>query len=259
MSPSSPLSGQAAAKPKAPQRSRSAPGEKLGLDVAEAFASLHKPTAWTIRGKTSFGDESRYMSTGGELSADLSDKYDQIRPRAPKYTMVPRMSGITKTPDQPGPGEYKVPSTLYGSHPMLPMAGRVPRTTARRSQPNDGCPVTPSPLDYKVEQDGRFGRVDQTRVPCWSIRAKIKDPASREVRPGAYDVGICGRNGPMASPKWTMISRTSGITKTKDQPGPGEYVLPSTLYGKHPALPMAGRVPRSTAERWPSKVEERPY
>lgn len=241
-------------------RSRSTPRSgKLGLDVVEAYASLHKTPSWTMRTKTAFGDEQKYRNTGGEAGADLSSKYDQIRPRAPAFSMLPRASGIPKPANQPGPGEYMLPSTLYGSHPALPMAGRVPKTTARRSLPQDGMPVTPSPLDYKTEQTGIFGRVDQSRVPKWSMRSKLVDPASREVRPGAYDVGNCGRNGAMTSPKWTMMPRSSGLPKPVDQPGPGDYALPSTLYGRHPALPMAGRVPRLTSERFSSKVEERPY
>lgn len=258
--PGQPAGGGRTKAPTRPQRSRSSPQVSRGLDVVSAHEKAYGGSpAFTIRQKTAFGDEGRYRMTGGEAGRDLSDKYDQIRPRAPQYTMVSRASGIPKPELQPGPGEYTLPSTLYGSHPALPVPGRVPKTTARRSLPTDGLDVTPGPLDYQTVQAEKFGRVDQAAVPKYTMRSKLVDPSSKEVRPGPYEVGMCGRNGIMTTPSWSMVSRSSGIPKPSLQPGPGDYALPSTLYGSHPALPMAGRVPRSTAERFSSKVEERPY
>jgi len=180
-----------------------------------------------------------------------------------KWTMAPRGSGIPKPTNQPGPGEYAQPSTLYGSHPMLPMAGRVPKTTTKRSTPSDALTmggVTPAPHDYKVTADGEFGSVAQAKAPKYSMRAKISDPADKEVRPGAttYTLGMAGRQGIMSTPCWSMAPRGTGIPKPQNQPGPGEYAQPSTLYGSHPMLPVAGRVHMGGSERWNHKVEERP-
>ena len=53
------------------------------------------------------------------MSGDMSSKYNEIRPRAPSYSMIPRSSGITKTSDQPGPGQYLLPSTWLGGSQQL--------------------------------------------------------------------------------------------------------------------------------------------
>eukprot|EP00931_Biecheleriopsis_adriatica_P040632 TRINITY_DN2328_c0_g1_i5.p1 TRINITY_DN2328_c0_g1~~TRINITY_DN2328_c0_g1_i5.p1 ORF type:complete len:133 (-),score=16.73 TRINITY_DN2328_c0_g1_i5:447-845(-) len=115
----------------------------------------------------------------GGMAGDMSSKYNEIRPRAPSWTMMPRESGITKTKDQPGPGEYPQPSTLYGSHPALPVVGRVPKSTTKRSSPQDQLggemKNNPSPQDYEVVQtgkgkDSKFGRVDQETAPKFTMR-----------------------------------------------------------------------------------------
>ena len=103
------------------------------------------------------------------MAPDMSSKYNEIRPRAPAYSMIPRSSGITKTSDQPGPGEYAQPSTLYGSHPQLPVPGRICKSTQRRTGPTDQLGEmknNPSPHDYDTMCSGpdkghKFGRVDQ--------------------------------------------------------------------------------------------------
>eukprot|EP00927_Polykrikos_kofoidii_P048462 TRINITY_DN42734_c0_g1_i1.p1 TRINITY_DN42734_c0_g1~~TRINITY_DN42734_c0_g1_i1.p1 ORF type:complete len:585 (-),score=58.22 TRINITY_DN42734_c0_g1_i1:27-1724(-) len=205
---------------------------------------------FTMRGKTKFGEP---KSTGTEPSGPLAHQYDTIMTKMPKWTMAPRNSGIPRPADQPGPGEYHIPSTIYGSHPQLTCAGRVPKQTGKRPElalSKDG----PGPSDYATLcSDGKkhkFGRIDQVSAPGWTMRAKTK---FGEVKPTGTEP-----SGPLADkqdavmhspPKWTMTGRSSGIPKPADQPGPGEYPVPSTLYGSHPQLTCAGRVPKQTEER----------
>merc|ERR1719253_1147563 len=170
---------------------------------------------------------------------------------APEWSMTGRGAGIPKAPQQPGPGEYAQPSTLYGSHPMIPVAGRVPKSTQDRPDPNANFPDTPAPHDYEVVKPGEFGSVVQSKAPKWTMRSKLKDPANKEVRPNVttYTIGKASNKGLMTMPEWSMTGRGTGIPKAPQQPGPGEYAQPSTLYGSHPMIPVAGRVPKSTCPR----------
>jgi len=155
----------------------------LGVPDAEAFkGSVDLCPKYSMRGKVSFGSAFKAKKAQeGDIAGDLSSKIDQIRPAAPKYSMIPRSSGITKTKDSPGPGEYELPSTIYGSHPQLPVAGRVPRTNERRSAPQDqlGAEMkrNPAPHDYDVVKtvagpEHKFGRADQPTAPKYSMRGR---------------------------------------------------------------------------------------
>ena len=94
-----------------------------GPDKGHKFGRVDQASApkFTMRPKVAFGSQfkSAKQAEEGGMSGDMSSKYNEIRPRAPAYSMIPRSSGITKTSDQPGPGEYAQPSTLYGSHPQF--------------------------------------------------------------------------------------------------------------------------------------------
>lgn len=249
-----------------------------GLDDVNAFkASIDMPPQFTMRPKVSFGSQfkdSKKADEGG-MAGDMSSKYNEIRPRAPTWTFVGRESGITKTKEQPGPGQYPLPSTIYGSHPCLAMAGRVPRTAEKRSTPQDqlggDMKNNPSPQDYEVVQSQgtghKFGRVDQKTAPKFTMRAKVsfgsqfKDSKKADEGGMAGDMSAKYNEIRKRAPSWTFVGRESGITKTKDQPGPGQYPLPSTLYGSHPQLKVNGRVPRQTTERFPAlrEKDKRPY
>eukprot|EP00927_Polykrikos_kofoidii_P065087 TRINITY_DN60885_c0_g1_i1.p1 TRINITY_DN60885_c0_g1~~TRINITY_DN60885_c0_g1_i1.p1 ORF type:complete len:291 (-),score=31.25 TRINITY_DN60885_c0_g1_i1:68-916(-) len=204
---------------------------------------------FTIRAKTVFGNT---KPSGTEPSGPLADKVDAVLTRPPSWTMAPRASGIPPAPEQPGPGEYRIPSTLYGSHPQLTCAGRVPTRTAKR--PEQGHTGTPSPQDYDTLRSSgkahKFGRVDQLTAPTYTMRQKTTF--------GAYKPSGTEPSGPLSekynailrkSPSWSMAPRAAGIPKPPEQPGPGEYKIPSTLYGSHPQLTCAGRVPRLTEQR----------
>merc|ERR1712187_17396 len=71
---------------------------------------VHAPK-FTMRAKTSFGNETKKTDT--EPSGPIADKVDAILNKPPSWTMLPRSSGMPKSVDQPGPGEYHQPSTLY--------------------------------------------------------------------------------------------------------------------------------------------------
>jgi len=235
------------------------------------------PPKFTMRPKVSFGSQFKdpKKPDEGGMAGDMSSKYNEIRPRAPTWTFVGRESGITKTKDQPGPGEYPLPSTINGSHPCLTMAGRVPKTTERRSTPSDqlgaDMKINPSPQEYVVVQsDGKghkFGRVDQKTAPKFTMRPKVSFGSQFKDSKKADEGGMAGDMSSKyneirpRAPSYTFVGRSSGITKTKMQPGPGEYALPSTLYGSHPQLKCAGRVPKSSVERFPAPREKdmRPY
>lgn len=237
-----------------------------GLNATESFkASVDMPPRFSIRAKVSFGDPFCTAKTASnDIGQDLSDKLDQIRPAQPKWSMTSRGSGIPKPPDQPGPGQYPQPSTLYGSHPQLPVPGRVPKTTTNRAAPSDQFPKTPAPHDYEVVQKDKFGRYDQLTAPKFTMRGKVSfgDPFC-SAKTASNDIGqdLADKLDQIrpAQPKWTMTSRGSGIPKPKDQPGPGQYLQPSTLYGSHPQLPVPGRVPKTTSNRWGKPLSPRPY
>ena len=271
-----PTKAEQRAKQTAPSRGAPSPSQKLqragsapparGYQVAQAYKhSIDLPPRWSIRPKTNFGSpfKSSKQADEGGMAPDMSSKYNEIRPRAPAYSMIPRSSGITKTSDQPGPGEYAQPSTLYGSHPQLPVPGRICKSTQRRTGPTDQLGEmknNPSPHDYDTMCSGpdkghKFGRVDQASAPKFTMRPKVAFGSQFKSAKQAEEGGM---SGDMSSkyneirpraPAYSMIPRSSGITKTSDQPGPGEYAQPSTLYGSHPQLPVPGRICKSTQRR----------
>ena len=220
---------------------------------------------FTMRAKVSFGSQfkSAKAAEEGGMAGDMSSKYNEIRPRAPAWSMMPRSSGITKTPDQPGPGEYLQPSTLYGSHPQLPVPGRICKSTQSRTGPTDQVGEmknNPSPHDYNTVMSGpnnshKFGRADQVSAPKFTMRAKVSFGSQFKSAKAAEEGGMAGDMSSKyneirpRAPAWSMMPRSSGITKTPDQPGPGEYLQPSTLYGSHPQLPVPGRICKSTQSR----------
>lgn len=250
-----------------------------GLDDVNAYkASIDMPPRFTMRPKVAFGSQFKdpKKADEGGMAGDMASKYNEIRPRAPSWSFISRASGVTKTKDSPGPGQYPLPSTLYGSHPALPMAGRVPKSTEARSTPQDqlGAEMkrNPAPHDYEVVKTvpgptHKFGREDQKTAPKFTMRAKVSFGSQFKNSKKADEGGMAGDMSSKyneirpRAPSWSFIARASGVTKTKDSPGPGEYVQPSTLYGSHPQLKVPGRVPKSTTERFPDLREKdmRPY
>ncbi len=246
-------------------RTQSAPGKGQGIRQGAYKASIDLPPKWTMRGRTSFGSpfKSAEAAEEGGMAGDMSSKYNEIRPRAPAWSMMPRSSGITKTADQPGPGEYLQPSTLYGSHPQLPVPGRICKSTQSRTGPTDQVGEmknNPSPHDDNTVMSGpdsghKFGRADQVSAPKFTMRAKVSFGSQFKSAKAAEEGGMAGDMSSKyneirpRAPAWSMMPRSSGITKTPDQPGPGEYLQPSTLYGSHPQLPVPGRICKSTQSR----------
>lgn len=256
-------------------RAKTAPAK--GLNDVESFkASTNMPPRYSMRAKTSFGSTfNEKKADEGGMAGDISSKYNEIKPRAPAYSFMPKGSGVTKTKESPGPGQYAIPSTIYGSHPQLWVAGRVPNRSERRSTPQDqlggDMKHNPAPHDYEVVKtvdgpDHKFGHAGQKTAPKFTFRAKVSFGSafnSKKADEGglAGDLSSKYNEVRQRAPSWSFMPRESGITKTKDSPGPGQYPLPSTIYGSHPQLKMPGRVPRSTVERFPAVKEKdmRPY
>eukprot|EP00930_Biecheleria_cincta_P064634 TRINITY_DN5024_c0_g1_i3.p1 TRINITY_DN5024_c0_g1~~TRINITY_DN5024_c0_g1_i3.p1 ORF type:complete len:364 (-),score=61.00 TRINITY_DN5024_c0_g1_i3:704-1795(-) len=239
--------------------------KQQGLDTVSAYkASVDLPPAYSMRGRHSFGSmvDQRKADEGG-MAGDMSSKYDQIRPRAPAYSMFPRSSGIVKTKDSPGPGEYTLPSTIYGSHPQLLVPGRVAAMKTKRNLPEDQLgaemKINPSPQDYEIVKtvagpEHKFGRTDQTTAPKYTIRSKTLFGSmvnSKKAEEGGMAGDMSSKYDQIRpqAPSYSMPARSSGIVKTKDSPGPGEYTLPSTMYGSHPQLPVPGRVAATKVKR----------
>jgi len=250
-------------------RAASEPARKWELrhPAAAYKATIDLPPKYTMRGKTAFGNETTGR-TQTEPGGDLSGKLDHILKRTPSWSMTSRGTGIPKPSQQPGPGHYPAPSTLYGSHPTLACAGRVPKTTAVRPDVASKARKddNPSPQQYQtVSSEGpnhKIGRVDQTTTPKYTMRSKLADPADREVKPGCqeYNLGRATNKGMMNTPAWSMAPRSSGIPKPAGTPGPGKYDIPGSIYGSHPLLTQPGRVTIPTTKRfiYPTP-DERPY
>jgi len=243
------------------RKSSSMPGRLL--DSTRAFKnSVDMPPAFTMRKKLE--DPANKEKRPGCQTYDIGKCARHGPMTAPQWTMAPRSSGIPPVPDFPGPGHYAIPGSIYGEHPCIDQPGRVARQNVNRPDPQDWEPrCTPSPQHYQDAKAtyGKFGRVDQSKAPVFTIRQKLTDPANKEKRPGVqtYNIGKQHRHGTMAAPSWTMAPRSSGIPKTPNFPGPGEYVVPGSIYGSHPAITQPGRVPKTTAARFDKELEERPY
>jgi len=232
-----------------------------GLDATTAFtASVDMPPRYTIRKKIS--DPADKEKRPGCQTYDIGKCARNGVMKMPSWTMAARASGIPKPPLAPGPGHYPLPGSIYGAHPTIEQPGRVPKSTTKRVDPQDWEPKdTPSPQDYYTQQESTFGRADQASAPKFSIRKKIGDPADKEKRPGCqtYDVKNLARKGAMTAPSWSMAPRSAGIPSPPQAPGPGEYVLPGSIYGSHPSINQPGRVPKTTAKRFDNDPEPRPY
>merc|ERR1711865_147169 len=99
-----------------------------------------------------------------------------------------------------GPGHYAHQGCIYGEHPTIEQPGRIARQTTKRTEPSQWEPRdTPGPLDYITTQEKKFGRVDQSAVPNFSIRKKVVDASAKELRPGCttYDVKNMSHKGAM--------------------------------------------------------------
>jgi len=234
-------------------RSRSLPSRMpaLGLQAVEAYkASVDMPPRFSMRKK--IDDPADKQKRPGCQTYDIGKSSRTGIMTTPAWSMAPRANGIPKPPQVPGPGHYPQPGCIYGEHPTIAQPGRVAKTNVKRTEPSEWEPKeTPSPQHYNTQQVNTFGRADQPTSPKFSIRTKLVDPSSKEKRPGCqtYDIKNLNRDGPMTSPKWSMAPRANGIAPPNGFPAPGEYLQPGTIYGAHPCLSQAGRVPQLTQRR----------
>lgn len=223
----------------------------------------HKAPSFTMRGKTTFGNESRYRNTGGELGGDLSKVYDSVKTVNPKWSMRARASGIPEPENFPGPGDYPIPSTLLKTHPTIHSAGKgwtMPGRGTLKASISDPNLLygkdTPSPQHYSTVTN-RIGSELQGRSSSYTIRTKLKDPADREVRPGCqkYNPQKVNQHGPLTTPAWTMRARGELISKLVKAPGPGSHQVrtemngtierqPTFKFGTNPRFSEAKKDPR---------------
>jgi len=245
-------------------RSASAPNLKNELrhPLRSFKSTVNLGPQFTMRAKTSFGDATRPTPT--EPGGDTSDKLNSIKKKSPSWSMTSRAVGIPEPPQQPGPGAYPLPSTLYGSHPSLVCPGRVNKTTATRPDLAEEARKqdVPGPNAYQNEGSNRkLRRADQSAPPCYTMRAKWSDPTDKEARPGLkYDLGKATHKGVQSMPSWSMAPRASGIPKPAATPGPGHYPIPGSIYGSHPLVQQPGRVCKSAAKRFTYPApDERPF
>jgi len=204
---------------------------------------------YSIRTKLAFGDPllSKEVRPGCQ-TYKIKDVTHHGVCYAPKWSMTTRGSGIPKAPPKPGPGQYEIPGTCLFEHPLVSHPGSIPfKRTEKRAEPQDWdrADETPAPGYYKVNFDGKMGTKLQNKEPAYTMRIKPSDPADREKRPGCQTYSPLPNvtcKGVQKLPSWSLTARGSGITKPPNQPGPGEYAIPGTIYGGHPAFTTPGRV-----------------
>mmetsp|Transcript_44930 Transcript_44930/g.88918 ORF Transcript_44930/g.88918 Transcript_44930/m.88918 type:complete len:252 (+) Transcript_44930:127-882(+) len=91
-------------------------------------ADQSAPPSYTMRAKLS-DPADREPRPGFKLLGNATHKGVQ---NTPSWSMPPRASGIPKPHVTPGPGQYPIPGSIYGSHPMIQQPGRVAKKTGKR-------------------------------------------------------------------------------------------------------------------------------
>merc|ERR1719375_2149569 len=111
------------------------------------------------------------LGTEPAARGDLKREFEaSCLPYPPSYSMGSRDAGIPPPPRVPGPGKYKLPSTLSASHPTEVMSGRgFSWGTTDRGNVGGVKKEGPSPLAYKVNSCPAL-----KKLPEWTIGVKIK-------------------------------------------------------------------------------------
>ena len=171
--------------------------------------------------------------------------------------MRPKTALATSSQQVPGPGTYRIESSVGRDAPSASISGRFDLTTdsfqpgpgaydlksvgevghdapaftmaARPTQPSSTAAQTPGPGQYSVAV--------QSTAPAITMqgrheRAEVAD--TWKVGPGAYDV-VSVRE----SPAYSMSGRHA-TKSAADVPGPGHYTMQSDM-GKAPAASLSGR------------------
>lgn len=210
-------------------------------DVTSFKASVKTAPVFSIGEKLpSANDVQNRLRTEPAARGDLKKELEATKlPCQPCYSMGSREAGLLPPPKQPGPGAYKLLSTLDKSHPTEVMSGRGFSwgTTGRASI---GGPVKegPGPMAYRVNSEPALKKTP----PKWSIGTKPKDPdfSSKEKRPGcqSYKVDKLVRTGPAFSPAWSMSFRRSELSTARGSwPGPNSFSPPVEACGRRERTP----------------------
>lgn len=215
-------------------------GPHKGLDDVNAYkAAVKGAPKYTMAPKLpSSNDLKNRLPTEPAARGDLRKEIEATQIAAPpSYSMGAREAGLLPPPKQPGPGEYKLPSTLEQTHPQEVMTGRGFSwgATGRVSMASKN--KTPSPQAYRANSEPSL-----KKAPSYSMGARWKPTTDKEVRPGCqkYKVGKILKDGPEFTPQWTLAERRSEISNTRSGwPGPDKY---------WPALDSNGR--RDRTPKW---------
>lgn len=237
------------------------------LDDATAFkASVKTPPVWTIGEKlpTAMDKKNGGLITEFTYKGDLKKEFEFTSlPVQPCYSMGSREAGLLPPPKQPGPGEYKIPSTLDKHHPTEAMPGKGFSwgATGRSAIGCEHMKKNPGPTQYEATRKlGSSSEPSLKSPPQWTIGTKKPDPADKQIRPGCTKYKVQGllRDGPVSTPAWSLVARKSQISQTRSSwPGPGSY---------YPHIEANGRKDRKpkwalyAGERWkPPRPREPPY
>lgn len=207
-------------------------------DVTAFKHSVKSLPQWSLGVKLpSAMDQKNRLPTEPASRGDLKKELEATKlPAQPCYSIGSREAGLLPPPKQPGPGHYKIPTTLDATHPTETMTGRGFSwgTTGRSSWGSKG---TPSPMHYRVNSEPSL-----RKAPGWTAGGRPKDPdlSEKETRPGCqkYKVGNVVRDGPLFAPSWTLGPRRSQISSTRSTwPGPDRFNPPMEANGRRDRKP----------------------
>jgi len=234
------------------------------IDDVSAFKKSCAKSApvFTMRPRLpSSNDMKNKLQTEPAKVGDLKKELEASKlPRQPCFSMGVREAGLLPPPFQPGPGQYRLESTLGKSHPTERLSGRgwswgaTARHEADRKQSKG-----PGPMAYRVNSEPAF-----RKSPQFSIGVKRKDTSDKAIRPSCqtYKVDKILRDGPQFSPAWSLGKRVTGSNsseeESKKEPGPGSFAPHIEANGRRDRAPKWGFYSR---ERWktPKGGREPPY
>jgi len=232
-------------------------------DVQKSYNTAHhKPPSWTMRKKTSFGDQDKFLNTGGITAGPLDKELEAVKNMPPKWSMRARDAGIPPPKQTPGPGDYAIPTTMAITHPLMSVTPRgwgmgIPRSASAGSVMRQ---QTPGPLNYNVRAGDRIGNITHEQRPRYSMRERYSGTSDKETRPGCqkYKIEKVTERGPVSSPQWSFLARGASSGNALElSPGPGQH---------KPMIEHASRIKRPPSWSWGSqprfpevKKDTRPY
>jgi len=236
-----------------------APGQyNVTKDGAIGRVDQDSVPAYSIRAKSPDPKDPLYRQMNnsprpGVHEYDIThDHVDLAKSTAPKFTMRAKASSPRRSM-VPGPDAYAVPGSVGNpEHPQAPASPVCKFGKTERDKAAGGVMAlmptgTPSPAEYNVSQADKIGRVDQEKVPAYSMRARLNDRSDPDYkqkvspRPGVHEYTVTRDHVDLArskSPKYTMRARTPTPTRSKS-PAPGQYDNRCTVASAHPVSAKA--------------------